>query len=164
MKRLVLVGFATGALSCAAPPELPVAAVPKPAVVPAPAPAKPGAPVEVRSTVTGDRVRLELAFAAAARDVSVSLAGTDGLSLGDPEPIRGRSVAAGETLVLEVGVEAGAGHSNLGVVVSGSFGGERRSRAASVSFGRLEREAVRSSERRDDGRGRPLKLGRGQIR
>jgi hypothetical protein len=95
----------------------------------------------------------------------VSLAGSGGLSVaGSPEPIRGRSVSSGETLLLEVDVAPGPGHSNLGVVVRGIFGGARRSRAASVSFGALERERVRALDRRDDGQGQPLKLGRGVIR
>jgi hypothetical protein len=169
LRRTALLALAIGALACGAPLEAPPgpreASVPKPAASPAARPAKPGAPVEVRSTVSGDRVRLELVFAAAARDVSVRLSGTDGLNvIGDPDPVHGRSVAPGETLVLEVGVEAGPGHSNLGVLVSGSFGGDHRTRAASVSFGSLERDRVRSLARRDDGRGQPLKVGRGVIR
>jgi len=165
VRRAALLGLAIGALACAAPEETRPEAGREAARPASPVLAKAGAPVEIRSAANGDRVRLEMRFAAAARDVSVRLRGTEGLVvLGDAEPVRGRSVSAGETLVLEVGVEPGAGHSNLAVVVSGSFGGASRSRAASVSFGRLERDRVRALGRRDDGRGQPLKVGRGIIR
>lgn len=166
MRRTALLGFAVLALACAeAPPPPGAPGVPKPVQRAAAAPAKPGAPVDVRSTVAGDGVRLEIRFDSAGRDVSVSLRGTDGLVvLGDAQPVLGRRVGAGQTLVLEVGVQPAPGHSNLAVLVSGTFGGEARSRAASVGFGRLERDDVRALGRRDDGRGQPLRVGRGRIR
>jgi hypothetical protein len=139
--------------------------VPKPDPGSHAARAKPGAPVEIRSSVAGERVRLEVRFGSAAQDVQVGLLGTGGLRVvEEPEPVPGRSMSAGETLVLEVGVAPGPGHSNLGILVGGSFGGAWRSRSASVSFGPLERDELRALSRADDGRGRPLKIGRGRIR
>lgn len=164
MRRTVLVVPALLALACTGAPPQPEG-VPKPAAPAEAAPAKPGAPVALRSSVQGGRVRLELTFASAGRGVTVRLRGTEGLLVaGDPEPVRGRSVSAGETLLLDVGVAPGPGHSNLAVLVSGTFGGEPRARALSVGFGRLQREDVSAFDRRDDGHGQPLKLGRGRIR
>lgn len=168
MKRALPGLFAVALAACAAPPAgAPAHSVPKPApeareTVPPP---KSGAPVSVSSSVAGDRVHLELAFAAAGDDVSVSLRGVGGLSvLGETEPLQGRSVGAGETLVLDVAVAPGPGQSDLAVFVSGEFGGVRAARAASVSFGSLDRERVRAATRADDGQGRPMKVGRGVIR
>ena len=159
---LLAVAAAASAFTDAAPEPRPI---PKPARSAQTAPAKPGAPVEVRSAVSSDRVRLELRFGSAGSDVAVSLWGTDGLIVaGDSQPVRGRRVAAGETLTLEVKVEPGPGHSNLAVLVSGAFAGVPRSRVASVSFGTLQRDDVRAFRRSDDGHGQPLKVGRGEIR
>jgi hypothetical protein len=119
---------------------------------------KTGAPIEVKGTLADRSAAIEVTFHSPARDVQIDVSGADGLVVqGDPTPVKGRSVEAGETLRFEIGFVPAGEHSNLAVVVSGSFGGLKRSRAASFTIGEPGR--AKTSAAQVDDKGRRVKLG-----
>ena len=95
---------------------------------------KPGAPTELETKLKERSAALSLTFEGAGENVSVVVAGIEGVVTSSAELMAGESVKAGEVRQFEVPfVRGAAGH--LVVSVEGTFAGGRKARVHTVAIG-----------------------------
>ena len=139
---MLAVSMAAGVLLSGAIPQGQAAGKPDKSEAPKPQrsealkPGKPAAPVEIVGSIQSSNASLTITFKMAGEDVAVRVYGTDGLVVsGNETRITNGSFKAGQTLKLDAAYTPPPGQSNLAVVVSGQFGGNRRSRVVSFTVG-----------------------------
>ena len=99
-------------------------------------PVKPGAPTTLESQVFQKRAKLNLRFASAGENVSVTISGIDGVTVTAPgEALSSAAVKAGEVKPFEV---AFTGRGHLVISVRGTFGGAAQARVHSVAIGDVQ--------------------------
>jgi len=95
---------------------------------------KPSAPVSIEGKLDGGQAALELVFETDATNVSVTVWGTDGVTVTSAkDPIQNRRVAKGERLTLDVSFVAPTNRADVAVSVRGQFGGKELSKVRSFT-------------------------------
>ena len=110
----------------------------KPVVVSAPVPeqGKRTAPVAIEAAVQDGAAKLTLTFEGAGEDVTIDVAGRDGLSVkGAPVLLERASVPARDTKAFDIGLARGAGRNALVISVKGTFSGAPLMRVVTFTLG-----------------------------
>ena len=107
------------------------------------------AAVTIFALLANNSAHLTICFGAEGEEVRVTVRGGEGLKVrGEETPLKGRLVARGERLALDVDFEPGPARSTLTVEVTGKFQGEQKSFSQAFRVGRPDDEQRRKDRER----------------